>query len=227
MGQGWTGRLGIASVVGLALLAQLVAVAAQEPAANKRSPYRIRDCDALEKRADPKYRYLLCSVGLYDRQIRGYLLTFDGVVARLPVAEYKDRGFRSETGPVPKPYESAIKADGNVVVWSDQDGPILVVRRTAEAKRTVVSTFLISPKLLDVNGLSIGAKPEDAWAKSFRKSCRVGRSLILKRGREGIMTCPVRFVRTNLRRQNLYHAGDPATSGAIELIEITHSELKQ
>ena len=59
MGQGWTGRIGVAPVVGLALLAQLVAVAAQEPAANKRSPYRVRDCDALEKRADPKVRYLL------------------------------------------------------------------------------------------------------------------------------------------------------------------------
>ena len=191
----------------------------------KRSPARVIDCEALEKRADAKYRYLLCSTGLFDRKVKGYLLTFDGAVARLPIAQYG--GFKSETGPVPEKFADAIptKSPGdNVLVWSDEDEPILIVRRNVEAKRIVLSTFIVSSKLIDANGLSVGARPEEAWPKNFRNSCRVGRSLILKRGRDGVLTCPIRYVRTNLRRQNLYHAGGAAN--AVSLLEITHSEPK-
>ena len=219
MGAGRTRKLGVA----LALLLAGSAAAPAQPA-NKRSPFRAVDCESLEKRADAKSRYLLCSVGPYDWASKVYLATFDGATVRLPIAQYADKDFRSETGPVPKAYANAVRADGDVLVWSDKDEPILIVRRSAEAKRTVVSTFIVSPKLIDANGLSVGAKPDDAWSRNFGKSCRMGRSLILKRGRDGVVTCPIRYVRTNLRRQNLYHAG--GVSQAISLFEITHSESK-
>ena len=103
-----------------------------------------------------------------------------------------------------------------------------IVRRTTEAKRVLVSTFIVSPKFIDANGLYIGAKPDEAWLRSFGKSCRTGVSLILRWGRKGLVTCPVRFVRTNVRRQYLYHAGValPKKPNVIEMIEITHSEPK-
>jgi hypothetical protein len=139
----------------------------------------------LERRADAKYRYLLCSVGLYDRRVKGYILAFNGSQASPSFDLYRSGGFISETGPVPKKYEAAITTtapDKDVVVWSDQDEPILIVRRTTEAKRVLVSTFLVSSKFVDANGLSVGAKTDEAWPKRFAKTCRSGQSLILRTG---------------------------------------------
>jgi len=231
----WTLKLAAAVCALVLVLDPVSAVRAQETqseapsAASKRSPYRARDCEPLEKRADAKFRYLLCSVGLYDRQVKGYVAAFNGSQASLSFDLYRARGFKSETGPVPKKYEDAIATaapDKNVVVWSDQDEPVVLVRRTTEAKRILVSTFIVSSKFIDANGLFVGAKPEDAWSKRFAKTCRSGQSLFLRTGRKGLVTCPVRFVRTNVRRQNLYHAGValPNKPNAIEMIEITHSE---
>lgn len=230
----WTLKLVVASCALALALGQAAVLHAQESerpaAANKRSPYRALDCEPLEKRADAKFRYLLCSVGLYDRQVKGYVVAFNGAQASPSFDLYRAGGFKSETGPVPKKYADAIATppDQNVVVWSDQDEPVLIVRRTTEAKRILVSTFIVSSKLIDANGVFVGGKPEDAWSKRLAKTCRSGQSLILRTGRKGLVTCPVRYVRTNVRRQNLYHAGAAASKkpGAIEAIEITHSELR-
>ena len=119
----WTLKLAAAVCALVLVLDPVSAVRAQETqseapsAASKRSPYRARDCEPLEKRADAKFRYLLCSVGLYDRQVKGYVVGFNGAQASPSFDLYRAGGFKSETGPVPKKYADAIATPRTRTWW--------------------------------------------------------------------------------------------------------------
>src|SRR6185437_8095895 len=61
-------------------------------------------CQTLDNQAPPKFRYLLCTDGLYDRKLKGLLVEIKDGKPLLRVAEFANQGFKMGAMKIPDQY---------------------------------------------------------------------------------------------------------------------------
>jgi hypothetical protein len=143
-------------------------------------------CKSLDSKAEPKFRYLLCSDGLYDRKTRGLLIELKGGKVHLPIAQSSDREFKAGTVQVPDRYPfSYLTADGSkALAWTDENGFLFFSYGFGGAGH--VATYIVATNMIDQSGLSIGSPVP-------KLGCEWG---------EGTQTCSLTYAQTNQNDNN-------------------------
>jgi hypothetical protein len=144
-----------------------------------------QSCQTLDSQAAPKFRYLLCADGLYDRKVKGLLIEIKDGKALFPVAQITNQGFKMGAVKIPDQYPFSFVTVGTskALAWANEDG-FLLFSYTYSAEFTEI--YIVAPNLVDQSGRSVN-------------------TLVPKRGcqwREGTQTCEMKYIKTNLGDQN-------------------------
>jgi hypothetical protein len=161
----------------LYLSAQLLTNEAEnmEAATAKSQSQPRRICEVFDQKADQKYRYLLCSDGLYDRKQRKPILQIaNGIVF------FVGQGYRAAKIKVPGRLSGLtwLTADGSrVLAWSNEDGLVLFERQVSNTHLL----YVVAPNSIEQSGLFIGGPAP-------LSRCRWG---------EGALACDLKYLKTN------------------------------